>query len=283
MVNPSLTYDTEYNRRLASILTNFDDIEASRNSPTMVTGGSRQMRYINSGSTPYDGREGTASFSGSMYGGYHSGGVNHLKKAKKWTNFLGSLVPPEIKAQGIKYAVKAMGGRRSGGEMNMAGYDQMQPVEMGCGGVNHLKKAKKWTGFLGSLVPPEIKAQGIKYAVKAMGGRTSGGATSGGRKVNHLKKAKEWTGFLGSLIPPEIKAQGVKTVVKALGGRRSGGVHRPMDPMTPRITGLKKPMASKATGYGRKSARGAIVAQVMKEHGLSLPQASKYVKEHGLY
>jgi hypothetical protein len=35
---------------------------------------------------------------------------------------------------------------------------------------------------------------------------------------------------------------------------------------------------------GRKtSARGAIVKKVMAEHGLSLPQASKYVKEHGLY
>lgn len=37
-------------------------------------------------------------------------------------------------------------------------------------------------------------------------------------------------------------------------------------------------------GKGRKpSARGAIVKKVMAEHGLSLPQASKYVKENGLY
>ena len=38
---------------------------------------------------------------------------------------------------------------------------------------------------------------------------------------------------------------------------------------------------------GRKtrapSARNAIVKKVMREHGLSLPQASKYVKENGLY
>ena len=35
---------------------------------------------------------------------------------------------------------------------------------------------------------------------------------------------------------------------------------------------------------GRKpSARGAIVKKVMAEKGLSLPQASKYVKENGLY
>jgi hypothetical protein len=40
------------------------------------------------------------------------------------------------------------------------------------------------------------------------------------------------------------------------------------------------------TGEGRKgkgSARGEIVKKIMKEKGLSLPLASKYVKEHGLY
>jgi hypothetical protein len=42
--------------------------------------------------------------------------------------------------------------------------------------------------------------------------------------------------------------------------------------------------AKTASGAGRKpSARGAIVSKVMKEKGLSLPQASKYVKDHGLY
>ena len=34
---------------------------------------------------------------------------------------------------------------------------------------------------------------------------------------------------------------------------------------------------------GKKSERGEIVKRVMREQGLSLPQASKYVKEHGLY
>jgi hypothetical protein len=41
---------------------------------------------------------------------------------------------------------------------------------------------------------------------------------------------------------------------------------------------------SRPTGAGRKpSARGAIVSKVMKAKGLSLPEASKYVKDHGLY
>lgn len=37
------------------------------------------------------------------------------------------------------------------------------------------------------------------------------------------------------------------------------------------------------SGTKRNSARGAIVAEVMKKHGLSLAEASKYVKEKGLY
>jgi hypothetical protein len=44
-----------------------------------------------------------------------------------------------------------------------------------------------------------------------------------------------------------------------------------------RVTGGKKAAAKKP------SARGAIVSKVMKEKGLSLGAASKYVKEHGLY
>ena len=34
---------------------------------------------------------------------------------------------------------------------------------------------------------------------------------------------------------------------------------------------------------GARSARGKIVSEVMKKHGLGLGQASKYVKEHNLY
>ena len=44
-----------------------------------------------------------------------------------------------------------------------------------------------------------------------------------------------------------------------------------------------KYLAGKGCGGRKPSARGAIVKKVMAERGLSLPQASKYVKEHGLY
>jgi hypothetical protein len=83
------------------------------------------------------------------------------------------------------------------------------------------------------------------------------------------------------------------------GRKKKGGVMIMDDPSQFQVnTGLMPPaLASynppvpKTTGSGRKpksgekrvSARGAIVAKIMREKGLNLPQASKYVKDHGLY
>lgn len=50
------------------------------------------------------------------------------------------------------------------------------------------------------------------------------------------------------------------------------------------IKGGKMEGERKIGGAAKKpSARGAIVSKIMKEKNLSLPMASKYVKEHGLY
>jgi hypothetical protein len=53
----------------------------------------------------------------------------------------------------------------------------------------------------------------------------------------------------------------------------------PLAPRRPRGYGIKKLVGTKK---GNR-ARGDIVAEVMKKQGLSLSQASKYVKEHNLY
>jgi uncharacterized protein YneF (UPF0154 family) len=45
----------------------------------------------------------------------------------------------------------------------------------------------------------------------------------------------------------------------------------------------KKEMSLPKSAHKRYSARGAIVAEIMKKKGLTLPQASKYVKDNGLY
>ena len=42
-------------------------------------------------------------------------------------------------------------------------------------------------------------------------------------------------------------------------------------------------VGSGVSGGAARSKRNAIVRDVMKKHGLSLPAASKFVKEHSLY
>jgi hypothetical protein len=51
----------------------------------------------------------------------------------------------------------------------------------------------------------------------------------------------------------------------------------------PMNSGFAMSVPNSNKGGKKSSARGAIVKKVMREKGLSLPQASKYVKEHGLY
>jgi len=102
-----------------------------------------------------------------------------------------------------------------------------------------------------------------------------------------------------TLVQAPFKPIGLARPVAS--GRKKGGVLIKDDPsqfhintglMPPALASYNPPVPS-VSGKGRKqlphsgkkreSARGAIVAEVMKKHGLNLAQASKYVKEHGLY
>ena len=63
---------------------------------------------------------------------------------------------------------------------------------------------------------------------------------------------------------------------------------QPPDAMRAKVTvkaeGMDRAVGSGASGGGGgRSQRNAIVREVMQKHGLSLPQASKYVKENNLY
>ena len=49
------------------------------------------------------------------------------------------------------------------------------------------------------------------------------------------------------------------------------------------LGGRKKRATLPKSGHKRNVARGDIVASIMRQHNLSLGQASKYVKQHGLY
>ena len=93
---------------------------------------------------------------------------------------------------------------------------------------------------------------------------------SGGKKKNPVAKFFKTIGKspVTKAIADELLHQGIETGLKmAMSG--AGGPH----------SNAMKPGPRK----GGSSARGAIVKKVMQEQGLGLGQASKYVKEHGLY
>lgn len=73
------------------------------------------------------------------------------------------------------------------------------------------------------------------------------------------------------------------SIMPVMGGKRKVGGKMFQAERGPTKSVGSVARAAHAVGGRAPSARGAIVRKVMAEHGLSLPQASKYVKEHGLY
>jgi hypothetical protein len=93
-------------------------------------------------------------------------------------------------------------------------------------------------------------------------GHYSGGKSSLGDKIwNTYRKLEHHVARRSEPIADALQKKLLKKIEASGSGHYSGGKKK-----------------SKAL-----SARGAIVAEVMRKHGLSLPQASSYVKQHGLY
>jgi len=171
MVNPTLTYDNEYNRRLREILTNYDDVEASRNSPTMITGGMRLQSHTNAGTTPYDGREGTAPFSNTI-----TGGVRHPRMIEDIFDTL-----PPITDMRYRGRVPKM---PSNAQIMSAYSNAMKGGEM-IGG----NDAKFWGKF---ALDTGIKAYRLKNQFDNLMGR---GAVGGNRRANTKEDAVFWRDF----------------------------------------------------------------------------------------
>ena len=108
---------------------------------------------------------------------------------------------------------------------------------------------------------------------------------SGGAKCQCPKRHKNG----GTRVPqhllegPSLGESEHLTQIKSMhggrkhGGRKHGGTMGALGRHSEEVHG------ERVVGGKAPSARGAIVSKIMREKGLSLPQASKYVKEHGLY
>ena len=187
MVNLPGSYDNAYNRHLRDIIFDYDNNALYSNPPTMLLGGMRQNRMLNSGNSPYFGLDDTAQFSGSMYGGQVSGGVNRLNKAENWSKFVRDLIPKEVRKSGTKKAVEQIEGM----------------------GVNRLNKAEKWSKFVRDLIPVEVRKSGTKKAVEQIEGMGK-------------KKADKYSKFARDLIPKDIRKASTKKAVEMIeGGKKS--------------------------------------------------------------
>ena len=131
---------------------------------------------------------------------------------------------------------------------------------------------------------------------RTAGGRTAGGQTAGGKRLNKLKAQMKETGAelkeqlkeTGAKVKKQVKKRLKKPVAKANelleqllekygSGQTAGGiVSGTPGAAQPTVGGSKRRMSDKM------KRRGALVEKVMKEKGLSLAQASKYVKEKNM-
>ena len=138
-------------------------------------------------------------------------------------------------------------------------------------------------GAIARATGPKTKKQELDGALHNLGFR------SGGRR--HGGVAPMDIGAIARATGPKTKKQELDGALHNL-GFRSGGFMPNMFEEMQRMSQPQKELVyrqkelvhgGRVVGGRKPSARGAIVKKVMAQHGLSLPQASKYVKEHGLY
>jgi hypothetical protein len=106
--------------------------------------------------------------------------------------------------------------------------------------------------------------EGLSAAGVSAGGVSAGGITAGAQPKGGRKK-KEGGALLSLRDLDSMHGQPPDTIRATQTVKAEG--------MTVGSGGAK----------GGRGSRNAIVKEVMQKHGLSLPQASKYVKEHNLY
>jgi len=123
-----------------------------------------------------------------------------------------------------------------------------------------------------------------RRGVPRIGGRTIYGRRGGMMKQEGImgmdgQEMQEYSPYMGySGFGPAVQKR-EQVYEREVMGEKSDAAKR----RGGRTTYASSVSSSQGRAGGRRSARGEIVKKVMREQGLSLPQASKYVKDKGLY
>jgi hypothetical protein len=280
MPQANITYDAPYNRKMVNFIEELDRKHWEKAYPAYHP---NPMGY----------RLGT--FHGEPVSEVKVGGGSHPEKYLRSGN--SPAYPPFNMNSGM--AVNSGGARYTGVDGAVGG--TFNPFDMGY-------------NFGYNTLGPAIFGRGS-------GGSTYGQRLAR-RTRNTLKKVGQTLApavpFLKDEILPIVKNVGKKALEKKLtealgagrkprkprakkGGERSGGFdflgaiksigHAVGEPIGQATEALAKAELGKAVGLGRKKptasrtrgARAEIVKQVMREKGMKMIEASKYVKAHGLY
>jgi len=129
--------------------------------------------------------------------------------------------------------------------------------------------------------------------VQDLGFEPTLGATSGEGKAKRVRKKVIEVGEGLSAAGKSAAGMSAAGVSGGSKSKRKGGalltlkdmdaMHGQPEPTIQAKVTVKAEGSDRAVGGGLRGRRTAIVKEVMKKHGLSLIEASKYVKEHKLY
>ena len=174
---------------------------------------------------------------------------------------------------------------------NKAVADQMIAISQ-----NHINREKEINDFATSYeIPSQLESVvmrdpqvhgGSGFAastVQDLGFEKTLGATSGEGEPKRKPKKKSIA------VGEGLSAAGISGGGVSAGGISGGALLslRDLDSMEgqpPDTILAKETLTAEGMSGGKgRSKRNEIVREVMKKHGLSLPAASKYVKEHNLY
>jgi len=131
-----------------------------------------------------------------------------------------------------------------------------------------------------ALVPSDAVAEGLMMGgahgdMPATGCGVSGGGVSGGNR----KRTRRGGALLTDQDAAHMQGQPPETITAKITQQAAPHKDQPVgERAVPRIIG-----SGVSGGAASRSARNDLVREVMRKHGLSMPAASKYIKEHNLY
>jgi hypothetical protein len=198
---------------------------------------------------------------------------NHVNREKEINDFATNYeIPSQVESSVMRYP-EVHGG--SGFAASTAGDMGFEPTLGATSSDAKPRRGRKKTIEVGEgLSAAGVSAAGVSAAGVSAAGVSAAGASAGGVSAGAAKRTRRKKG--------EGASGGALLSLKDLDKMHGQPPQQMQSKVTVKAEGSDRAVGSGVSGGGR-SKRNTIVREVMQKHGLTLPQASKYVKEHNLY